>query len=151
MKTNESMMIQLQRFYSLWKEENAMYDEWAKEHGLSPNSALVLYALYESKEMCTQKNISQKWSIPKQTVNTILKDFIEKGYVELFTLENDKRNKALKLTPNGRIYAGKIIDALHKREMFVIDKMGLDIVTKMNDTTELFIKLFRNGGISENE
>ncbi len=138
MKTNESMMIQLQRFYSLWKEENAMYDEWAKEHGLSPNSALVLYALYESKEVCTQKNISQKWSIPKQTVNTILKDFIEKGYVELFTLENDKRNKALGLTPNGRIYAGKIIDALHKREMFVIDKMGLDNVTKMNNRHTFF-------------
>ena len=149
MNVNEEMIIQLQRFYSLWKDENAMYEEWAKEHGLSSNSALVLYSLYESKEACTQKSISQKWSIPKQTVNTILKDFIEKGYIELFAAEEDKRNKLLKLTSSGKTYAGKIIEALHEKELFVIKTMGLSNVAKMNDNTELFINLFRNGGTSK--
>ena len=72
MNHNEAKFEQLQRYYALWREENAMYDDWAREQGLSSNGALILYALYEAKENCTQKSISQMWSIPKQTVNTIL-------------------------------------------------------------------------------
>lgn len=151
MSSKEKMIEQLQRFYSLWKEGNAIYEEWAKERGLSSNSVLILYSLYEDEEICTQKSISQKWSIPKQTVNTILKDFIANDYIELYTAENDKRNKLLKLTAAGKIYAGNIIEALHERELFVIDKMGLDNVVKMNDAAELFIHLFHNGGATKDE
>lgn len=128
-----------------------MYDDRAKEQGLSSSSALILYSLYEAKEKCTQKSISQMWSIPKQTVNTILKDFSANGYIELSTDKEDKRNKLIMLTPEGKAYAGKIVEALHKRELFAIDRMGLENITRMNDDTELFISLFRNGGFVENE
>ena len=128
-----------------------MYDDRAKEQGLSSSSALILYSLYEAKEKCTQKSISQMWSIPKHTVNTILKDFSANGYIELSTDKEDKRNKLIMLTPEGKAYAGKIVEALHKRELFAIDRMGLENITRMNDDTELFISLFRNGGFVENE
>lgn len=148
---NKEKFKQLQRFYALWKEGNAMYEDWAKERGLSANSVLVLYYLYESKENCTQKSISQKWSIPKQTINTILKEFSANDYIKLSTAKDDKRNKLITLTPKGRTYAGEIIEALHKRELFAMNRMGLDNVIRMNDDTELFINLFRNGGLLENE
>ena len=98
MNHKEEKFEQLQRFYALWREENAMYDDWAREQGLSSNSALILYSLYEAKENCTQKSISQMWSIPKQTVNTILKEFSADGYIELLTDKEDKRNKLIILT-----------------------------------------------------
>ncbi|MDO4381315.1 MAG: MarR family transcriptional regulator [Clostridia bacterium] len=150
MNERKDMFEQLKRFYSLWKESNSMYEEWAKENGLSSNSVLILYSLYEEGEECTQKTISQKWSIPKQTVNTILKDFTEKGYIELYASCGDKRSKLLKLTQSGRMFAAKVIEALHEKELFVIEKMGVENVKKMNDDTEMFINLFRNGGKNEN-
>ncbi len=151
MDINEEMIFQLQRFYFLWKEGNAMYEEWAREHGLSSNSVLILYSLYECGENCTQKSISQKWSIPKQTVNTILREFVSKGYIELTASKEDRRNKLLRLTADGEVYAGRIIEALHEKELFVLDKIGLNAVTEMNDATEMFIHLFRNGGKSKND
>ena len=151
MNSNKDKFEQLQRFYALWKEGNAMYEDWAKKHGLSSNGVLVLYSLYEAKDNCTQKSISQNWSIPKQTINTILKDFSSNNYIELSTDETDKRNKLIKLTREGKIYAGEIIEALHKRELFAINHMGVDNVTRMNNDTELFINLFRNGYSTENE
>lgn len=151
MDNNRKKLEQLQRFYALWKEGNVMYEDWAKKQGLSSNSVLVLYSLYESEENCTQKSISRKWSIPKQTINTILKEFSANGYIELLTDTEDKRNKLLTLTPEGKAYAGRIIEALHQKELSVMDQMGLENVTKMNDATERFINLFRNGGVSENE
>ena len=151
MNYKEEQFEQLQRFYALWREENAIYDDWAKEQGLSSSSALILYSLYEAKEKCTQKSISQMWSIPKQTVNTILKEFSANGYIELLTDKEDKRNKLITLTPKGNAYAGKIVEALHKRELYAIDRMGLENITRMNDDTELFISLFKRGASLENE
>ena len=151
MNNTKEKFEQLQRFYALWKEENAMYDDWAREQGLSSNSALILYSLYEAKENCTQKSISQMWSIPKQTVNTILKEFSADGYIELLTDKEGKRNKLIILTPKGNAYAGKIVEALHKRELYAIDRMGLENITRMNDDTELFISLFKRGASLENE
>ena len=151
MNNKDEKFEQLQRFYALWREENAVYDDWAREQGLSSNSALILYALYEEKENCTQKSISQMWSIPKQTVNTILKEFSANGYIELSADKKDKRNKLIMLTPKGNAYAGKIVESLRKRELFAIDQMGLENITRMNDDTELFINLFKRGGSLENE
>ena len=128
-----------------------MYDDWTREQGLSSNSALILYSLYEAEESCTQKSISQMWSIPQQTVNTILKEFSANGYIELLTDKEDKRNKLITLTPKGNAYAGKIDEALHKRELYAIDRMGLENITRMNDDTELFINLFRSEGFVEHE
>ena len=151
MNNREEKFEQLQRFYALWREENAVYDDWAREQGLSSNSALILYTLYEEKKNCTQKSISQMWSIPKQTVNTILKEFSANGYIELSADKKDKRNKLIMLTPKGNAYAGKIVESLRKRELFAIDQMGLENITRMNDDTELFINLFKRGGSLENE
>ena len=63
---NEQSLNELHRFYSLWRENNAIYEEWSKAHGLSSNELLFLYSLYEDDNECTQRNISQRWFIPKQ-------------------------------------------------------------------------------------
>lgn len=149
MYDNKKIAAQLQRYYSLWKDSIVMYEEWAKEHGLSSNGIFVLYSFYESEGKCTQKMISEKWHIPKQTVNTILKDFLNKGYVEMVSSETDKRNKIVCLTEAGKKYADDIIGKLQKKEIYVIEKMGLDSIKSMNDNTELFIKLFREGEFNE--
>ena len=35
MRKDNNMIIQLQRYYALWKECTAMYEEWSKDQGLS--------------------------------------------------------------------------------------------------------------------
>ena len=151
MSKNENMMIQLQRYYMLWKDCTVLYEEWAKEQGLSANGVLVLYSLGEENASCTQKSISQKWCIPKQTVNTILKDFQKKGYVEMILQPEDKRNKLIRLTDSGKLFAGKIIGRLRKRELYVMEKMGLENIRSMNDNLERYNHLFREGEKIENE
>ena len=151
MRNNENMLIQLQRYYSLWKDCTVMYEEWAKEHELSSNGVFILYSFYENNDPCTQKGISQKWCIPKQTVNTILKDFQKKGYIEMVSMPEDKRNKLIRLTEAGKNYADNIIGELQKMGIYVIEKMGLENIKNMNDNTELFIKLFREGDFESHD
>lgn len=51
-----------------------------------------LTAIDEGGEDCTQKKISQRWLIPKQTVNMILKDFENKKLVELFPMQGEGKD-----------------------------------------------------------
>ena len=149
MCTRNEILRERQRYYALWKESNVVYEEWAKSHGMSANSLLILEALYDG--IRTQKEISQKWCIPKQTINTILKDLEAQGYLELTAMAQDKRNKQIELTSKGRLFVDRIITQVQEKEMYVIRQMGLERMKSMNDGLELFISLFRAGGVSKNE
>ena len=109
---------------------------------MSSNELLFLYSLYEADNHCTQREISQRWFIPKQTINTILKDFERKGYVKLSSSADDKRNKLIRLTPTGMDYAKSIIEELRAKELYVMQEIGTIRVREMNDSQELFIRLF---------
>ncbi len=137
---------ELNRYYSVWQKFNYVYGEWAKKHGLSVNGLLVLYAVYEGGEDCTQKKLGQKWLIPKQTINMILKDFEKIGYIELLPLQEDKRNKEIRFTTEGKNYADHIISELRKVEFLVIEKMGAERIKELNEDTELFVELFSQAG-----
>lgn len=146
MINNEEFIQQLNKYYAVWQEYNYVYGEWANAHGLSDNSLLVLSALYEGEDDCTQKKISQRWMIPKQTVNMILKDFEKKGFVRFSAMQEDKRNKIIHLTDAGQEYANNIISELRKAELSVIEEMGIECMKKLNDDNALFVSLFRKFG-----
>lgn len=141
---------QLNHYYAVWQECNYVYEEWAKAHGLSVNSLLILSAIREGGEDCTQKNISQRWLIPKQTVNMILKDLEKRGMVALSPSQQDKRNKRISFTPAGVEYADSVISKLRKVELFVLEEMGLERIKQLNENMSLFVELFSKAGGKEN-
>lgn len=146
MYSNNDFILQLNRYYAVWQEYNYVYEEWANAHGMSYNSLLVLSALHEGGNDCTQKKISQMWLIPKQTVNMILKDFEKNGLVELSPMQSDKRNKLIKLTAAGQKYADSIISELRKAELSVIEEIGIERMKLLNDGNALFVELFKKFG-----
>lgn len=146
MISNTDFMKQLNRYYSVWQEYNYVYEEWAKAHGMSVNSLLVLSAIHQGGNDCTQRKISQRWMIPKQTINMILKEFERKGLVELLPMQEDKRNKLIQFTPAGDEYADGIISKLRKAELYVIEEMGIERIKLLNDNMALFVELFSKAG-----
>lgn len=145
----KQMLTEWKRYYTLWRECNLMYEEWAKEQGLSMNGYLVLYSFYDDASAPSQKSISQRWMIPKQTVNSILKDYMQKGFIEAVSMPEDKRNKILKLTQSGKEYADNIIGKLQEKELFVMQELGIESMAKMNDILASFISFFQKGEESE--
>ncbi len=152
MISNAILMEQLNQYYDAWLQYNNVYEEWAKAHGLSVNCLLVLCAICDSGDGCTQKRISQKWLIPKQTISMVFKDLQRKGFVELSPLPEDKRNKTIRFTEEGKEYADTIVNALRKAELSVIEEIGVERMQLLNDSMALFAKLFHKAGsINDNE
>ena len=143
---NAVLTKELTRYYSIWQEINYIYDEWAKSHGISVSYLLVLAAIDEAQDECTQKKISQRYMIPKQTVNAALKDLEQKGYVVLHPMLKDKRNKQISFTEIGQAYADSILNELRRVELSAIEKIGSERMRRFNDDGELFIKFLSEAG-----
>nr|WP_325188690.1 hypothetical protein [uncultured Oscillibacter sp.] len=80
------------------------------------------------------------------------KNFERKGFVELFPLPEDKRNKVIRLTKAGKEYADTIVTELRKVELSAIEEIGVERMRQLNENMALFAKLFEKaGGKKDNE
>lgn len=116
---------QILQSYENWFALNALYDKWAKAHGLTSNGLMTLYAI-RIFPCCTQRTICEALALPKQTVNTILDGMQKKGYIRLDVLPTDRRSKRICLTPQGEAYAGPILDALDALEWRALQGIGTE-------------------------
>lgn len=139
----EVLKEQVDRYYQLLYETTQLCENWAKRKGITRNTILTLCTLLSEKENCTQKIICEKWNMPKQTVHTILKDFEQKGYVTFMDMPLNRRNRIVALTDIGTEYATGIAKELYQLDFQVLEKIGLEKMTALNEGLSLYIKSYQ--------
>ena len=90
-------------------EQFALYDEYAKKHGMLMKTLLVLNVLFYAKEGVTQTEICRRTFQSKQTVNLIIKNLSADGYVTVTEVRENKRSKLVRMTEAGRSYCEKVV------------------------------------------
>ena len=89
-----------------------IYYRSAKALGTKENTLALLYALDDGGSH-TQKQICREWLIPKTTLNTVVRECVEAGYIRL---EQHSREKTICLTESGRAYAQGLLAPLYAAE-----------------------------------
>ena len=110
-----------QFFYNFGKaiyHVDSFYDEFAKQSNVSSALLWVLYALNDGQPH-TQIEVSTEWELPKTTVNTVIKELQQNGYVELIPIKGKRREMSIALTEAGKEYADSILSDLYKKETAV--------------------------------
>jgi DNA-binding MarR family transcriptional regulator len=107
---------QMSQYIECIRSIETLYDEYAKSMGLTYTAYNVLNAIYETPKNCTQKRICELTYLPKQTVNAIIRTLWEQGYVEMKEIDADRRNKEIRLSKSGQMYAKKIFSKAIKAE-----------------------------------
>lgn len=128
-------------FYSSWTRGTALYVKWAANHGISYAELSVLYTLV-TKGSDTQKNISQNYGLPKQTVNHCIRYFENENYLRLETNKQDKREKSIFLTEKGESFARSILIPLFEIEAYICRNISADKFIQAIETRDLFNTLF---------
>lgn len=100
-----------------------LYRIWAKKHQLNYNALVILYTL-DDYQTCTQKQICDWWALPKQTVHGILLDFEKKGYLTVTANSENKRERLIRFTEEGKAFAASILEPLHEMEESAMEKLG---------------------------
>ena len=114
-----------QFFYNFGKaiyHVDSFYDEFAKQSNVSSALLWVLYALNDGQPH-TQIEISTEWELPKTTVNTVIKELQQNGYVELIPIKGKRREMSIALTETGKEYADRILSDLYKKEAAVYETL----------------------------
>lgn len=130
------------RLWEVWGKSDALYTEWAAMQEVNLNRLYVFYAL-DQRDGITQKKIAEYTSLPKQTVNSVIRALQVEGYLELAPGSgSDRREKAVKLTEKGRAYSKELVAPLQELENRVFAIMGAERVQQMIDTIELCNTIF---------
>ena len=103
---------------------------------------MVLYSIDEVKD-CTQKKISDLWLIPKQTVNSILNDLKEKGYVTVTPAKMNRKEKILAFTEGGETYAGALLEGLRNAEERAMRRLGAEACGHYVELSFAFMNAFK--------
>ena len=77
----------------------------------------LLDEIHRNPDNCTQSMLVSKVLLPKQTVSSALKKMEEAGLIFRENNPKDKRNKFVRLTPEGQLYADELMGEMEQAEV----------------------------------
>lgn len=115
-RVNEPIQKQLATLNQQIKELIAVYRGAVGPYGVSENEFWIWYALIVIGGEYSQQDICDLWSLPKQTVNSVVKNFVGKGYASLNVVPGTRNRKVICLTDAGRAYGESVVRPVYEAE-----------------------------------
>lgn len=112
-ETNERWII---RRNQLKFSYEALYRDVAAYFDLPPTAVWVLYTLMDADGKLVQQDLREKWSFPKQTVNSAIQSLQKDGYLTLTVIPGTRNRKLIQLTEQGRELVIKTTRLLEQAE-----------------------------------
>lgn len=130
---NFQMTPYLKTFNKMYKQFNDIYREAALHFGISNTVFDILYVICELGSGCQQKDICEATYIPKQTVNSAIRNLQQDGMIRL---EPGKgRGMKIYLTKKGAEWTKEIMEPVINMEKKSFEILG-------EDTTEQLLELY---------
>ena len=118
----------------------ALYDEYAKRHGMLMKTLLVINVLFYAKDGMTQTEICKRTFQSKQTVNLIIKNLLSDDHVTVTEVPENKRNKIVQMTDTGRAYCEKVVRHITWAEDTAMSMFTQEDHTQLIDLSRTFTK-----------
>lgn len=128
----------LKRFYLDWQALNHVYEQYARDNGLTYVSLFMLQLIDDGT---MQKELCDTLYFPKQTINKTIQSFCRKGYIVLKNNNVDKRYKLIYLTEKGKDFQDKVIPAIQKAETESFDRLSGEEQKTLADLWEKYTSI----------
>ena len=120
---------------------------------VKPNIVVLLYALSADGEL-SQSKLHNNWLLPLSTINTIVRECRDAGYITLEPIPGKRRECYLRLTPKGRKFADFILAEIHAAEERAMRETTKKFSAEFVDALEFYADAFhralkRNGNGDE--
>lgn len=106
----------IRRYNGLYKESNGIYHRLARHFGLSDSAFWILYTLREMGGSVSQSQLCGELFLSKQTVHSALKQLEQGGYLQLENVPNSRKNKQVRVTPQGEQLLAQVADPVFAME-----------------------------------
>ena len=143
----------LNRFYLCTNRMDGLYYLAARKMGVNENTFSLLYTLGDGIPR-SQKRLSEELLIPKTTVNTVVKECIQAGYVQFLPGTRGKEKKVT-LTDQGRAYAGQILKPIYAAEeeamAHTLEQFSPDFILAVEAMAEHLRRAFQDNILNRKE
>lgn len=119
----DSIEKQLELLNQQAKELSAIYHAAAGKFGISDGEFWVWYALLVLPGEHSQQSICDTWSLPRQTVNSIVSNMVKKEFVHLEAIPGTRNRKVIRLTAAGKAYGESVVKKVHEAELRTMRQM----------------------------
>ena len=133
---------QLKEINRLYKELNDIYHSISNKLGISDSIFLIFYSIVEMGDGCIQKEISDYYSISRQTINTSVKKLESNGYI--FLKKGKGRDMHIFLTEKGEDFIKEKIEPIMVLENSIFDEMSPKESDEFLKLTQKYVNLYRN-------
>ena len=99
---------------------DGLYYMASRKLGVKDNTLLLFYVMNDGK-VHSQKEICEEWLIPRTTINTVVKEAVNKGYVRLEHSDHT-REKTIMLTEAGKTYADRLLQKVFAAEEQALER-----------------------------
>ena len=127
----------VRRFMIAFNRIDALYVDSMRTFGVKGNLFVLFYAIADGKAY-SQRQICDDWHLPRTTLNTIVRECVKDGLVEL--LPRGNKEKDIHLTPKGRKIADEVFGPIFAAESRVMEPFlaagALEMMEKMADSFE---------------
>lgn len=124
-------------------ELSGVYRNAAARSGISVNEFWIWQALTEGDQELTQQEICTAWGIPKQTVNTIVRNMVRKKYAVLEAVPLNRSRKRIRLTPAGLAFGKELVERSLEAERSAFYELPEEIRMGMLRFLDAYIPLMR--------
>lgn len=132
---------ELRHINCLYKELNDIYHEICVKLKMSDSAFIILYGIVELGDGCLQKDISDRYYISRQTINSATKKLADSGYVML--KQGKRREMHLFLTPEGKQLVNDKIEPVINMENNVFEEMCPNESSEFLRLTQKYVSLYR--------
>ena len=131
---------------------DSAYDVFSKNAGIKANMLWLLSALNDGQKH-TQSQICWDWNYPRTTVNTLVKELEQQGYVELIPVTGTRRELYIELTEEGQAYANSMLNKVYEAEEELFERYSRDhdteFVNQLNHFSNIMKSFFYTGNYEE--
>lgn len=131
------------RFHKCMQRLDLTFEHYAKSFGLSHTNFKILLNIFFAKNI-TQKMLCEILTLPKQTVNAAITYFYKKGYIKLIENPENRREKIIHFTEEGKKYSENIISRFSEAQFYIIRRDRYEDMNIFMKTFEDFVELSCN-------
>ena len=140
---NQSYKEQVELINKQIKEMVGIYRDAVRHLNISESEFWIWYTLVAMDGNYTQQDICSVWSLPKQTVNTIITHMKLKKYAYLEAIPGTRNHKVIRLTDEGRRYGEKIVLPISMAEEKAFEKISPDEFALVTNIFGKYIEIIR--------
>lgn len=109
---------------------------------VKPNAVLLLYAL-SNDENLSQSKLHNEWLLPLSTINTIVTECRNAGYITLEPIAGKRRECFLRFTRKGKEFADTLLAEIHAAEEKAMRETIVRYSAEFVDALDFYAKRFQ--------